>query len=351
MHAPSPAPARPAPGRAPPAGPARPAPCAPTTAPPWLGATVAAWVALAGPALPAHADVAKVNPPPPTPPPTHSIVRVEDVESPAMRAGLFAANDGRLPEAERLFRVALAELEAAGDSAAAAAAAHSNLGNVLLQEGRTAAALEQLDAAVALAPDAAVPLLNRSLALEQLAVEAGEGEGGGDASTTTTTTTTAASLLAAALADASAACVADPTEAAAFYDAGGILQRLGRTADALAAFTTAADLAPGLPGYRLRVATLLFEEGDLAGTGRAVRGVARRAPTYGEAHAVAAAVAWAAGEGGRAEAALDAALNLDSAWRSEAHARAATRWPPKLLAAYGRLLRLEGPGPGPSAGG
>ena len=319
---------RPAPGRALLTG-HRPA-AAPAS--PLLGAMAAALSLLFVPA-----SASSAAPPPPSPPPTHSIVRVEDVESPAMRAGFFAANDGRLPEAERLFRVALAQLEGeVPPSVAAVAAAHSNLGNVLLQEGRTQAALAELDAAVALAPGAAVPLLNRSLVFEQLAVD--EEERGDPAK--------AAPLLAAALADASDACVADPTEAAAFYDAGGILQRLGRHGDALAAFKTAADLAPGLPGYRLRAATLMFQQGDVAGAGRTMRGVTRRAPQYGEAHAAAAAVAWAAGEGGRAEASLDAALNLDSAWKKEAHVREATRWPPALVAAYGRLLRLEGPGPG-----
>lgn len=213
-----------------------------------------------------------------------------------MRAGLLAANEGRLPDAERLFRAVLA-----GDPGSASG--HSNLGNVLLQAGRPAAALAEFDAAVALAPGAAVPLLNRSLALEQLAVEA---RGAGQEAE-------ANRALDAALADATAACAADPTEPAAFFDAGGILQRLGQTGDALAAFRRAADLAPGLPGYRLRVGTLQFEVGDDTGAGVTVRGVTRRAPQYGEAHAVAAALAYAAGDVPAAETALDAALRSDGA--------------------------------------
>jgi len=291
----------------------------------------------------------------------HHNVRVEDVASPALRSGLEAANEGRLPEAERLFRVVLADLakgegapgassSSTAAAAAEAAAAHSNLGNVLLQEGRTAEALAELTTAVDLAPGAAVPLLNRSLAYEQLAVDeqaragAGGGGGGGGGDGPGSSAAVSTSYLEAGLADAAAACAADPTESAAFFDAGGILQRLGRTDAALAAFTRAADLAPGLPGYRLRAGTLLFETGDVDGAARTMRGVTRRAPSYGEAHAAAAAAAWAAGESGRAETDLEAALSQDSAWKRMEHVREVTRWGPKLLDAYGRLLRLEGPG-------
>ena len=290
------------------------------------------WAAFAAAALlslsPAPAALAAA----PTQP--HHNVRVEDVASPALRAGLEAANEGNLPEAERLFRLVLADLARAGEaSTPSAAAAHSNLGNVLLQEGRTSEALVELTTAVDLAPGAAVPLLNRSLAFEQLAVDEEQKEArAGD------------SFLAAALADASSACAADPTEAAAFFDAGGILQRLGRISDAAAAFSTAADLAPGLPGYRLRLGQLQFELGDVSAAARTMRGVTRRAPTYGEAHAASAAVSWAAGESGRAETDLEAALSQDSAWKRMEHVREVTRWGPKLLDAYGRLLRLEGPG-------
>jgi tetratricopeptide (TPR) repeat protein len=283
--------------------------------------------------------------PRPPPPPTqqqqqHSTIRVEDVASPAMRAGLLAANEGRLPEAERFFRTVLA-----GRDEGLKAAAASNLGNVLLQAGRTAEALAQLDAAVALAPGAAVPLLNRSLALEQLAVDAA-GPGGGTLrgpGGEPPGQPAAQAFLAAALADASAACDADPGEAAAFYDAGGILQRLGRMADALAAFSRAADVAPGLVGYRLRVGALQFETGDAAGAARTIRGVTRKAPTYVEAHAAAAAVAYAAGDGAGAEGELERALSLEEGWKDLAHVQAATRWPPRLVDAYARLLRLEGP--------
>ena len=151
----------------------------------------------------------------------------------------------------------------------------------------------------------------------------------------------ARTLLHAALADCDAAIAADASEFAAHFDRGGVLQRLGDVDGALAAFREAADLAPGIPGYRLREGELRFEAGDAPGAARVIRGVARRAPTYAEARAALAAVCWATGDVGGAEGALGAAVDLDPAWARPGHAAAATRFPPKLLAAYERLLRIE----------
>ena len=61
--------------------------------------------------------------------------------------------------------------------------------------------------------------------------------------------------------------------------------RLARWDQALVDFSTAADLAPGLAGYRLRQATLMFQQGDAGGARRVMSGIARKYGAYAEAHA------------------------------------------------------------------
>ena len=307
------------------------------------------------------------------PPSLAENVRVEDVESPALRAGLEAANERRWADAERLFRAFLVEEP---DSASAL----SNLSQVELSTGRPQKALEHLDRAVALAPRAAVPRLNRALAKEALAVAAAAAASPSPSPSSSSSPSPSSSssssssyelLLASAAEDARQASLLDPREFAAFFDLGNILERQGDFAGGLEAFARAADLAPGLPGYRLREAASMFQvavDSEAAGTRggggatatakpaaaaaaapsasvakarKLVAGVVRKNPTYAEAKAALAAMAWQAGDAAAAEDALDAAVRLEGDWRKPGHAGGATRWPPRLVEAYERLLAIE----------
>lgn len=254
-------------------------------------------------------------------------VRVQDVESPTLRAGLEAANEGRLDAAERFFKAYLAQEDPSS------ASGYSNLGNVHLQQKRAKLALEDFSKAVELAPDAPVPRLNRSIAYEALGVE--EEAAGRPAA--------AAKFYAAAIADCDAAIAADPAEFAAWFDRGNVQMRTGDFEGARASFERAADLAPGLAGYRLRAATLQYQTGDNAKAKQTVRGIVRKyGRSYGEARAVLAAVLWAEGDRDGAEEEVAAALDIDGGlWSNEAAVRANTRWPPALYDAYSRLLRLQ----------
>ena len=118
--------------------------------------------------------------------------------------------------------------------------------------------------------------------------------------------------------------------------------RLARWDQALVDFSTAADLAPGLAGYRLRQATLMFQQGDAGGARRVMSGIARKYGAYAEAHAALAAVEWDAGRAEAAEEQFSRAAALDAdAWGSMDAIRAGTRWPPRLLDAMQRFLALE----------
>lgn len=258
-----------------------------------------------------------------TPPAHAENVRVEDVNEATLRAGLVAANDGAWTVAEAAFRTVLARN---GPSPSVL----SNLASVRLQQGKAAAALSDADAAVALAPDAPAVRVVRALAHEALAVDA---QAKGDAQGTR-------SHLADALADTDAALAVDNTDFTALFDRGNILQRMERFDDAEAAYGAAADQAVGVIGYRARHAFLLYQNGKSAEAARELRGVVRRAPTYAEARAALAAVSWAAGDVGAAEAQLAAASSIDAGWGGKA-AVDGTRWPPSLRDAYERLVEVR----------
>jgi tetratricopeptide (TPR) repeat protein len=260
----------------------------------------------------------------PPPPCLAENVRLQDVESPTLRAGLEAATSGRLDAAERLFQVYLQE---APDSASG----YSNLGNVHLQQGLAVQAEADFTRAIDLWPSAPVPYLNRAIAREQLGVDALDD---GDPAA-------AAALWARAIADCDAAIERDPAEFAAWFDKGNVELRTADFPAALDSFRRAADLAPGLAGYRLRYATLLFQTGDPGGAAQQMRGLCRKYGNYGEAHAALAAVEWAAGRRAAAEEALVRAADVDPAWADGREVRRATRWPPKLYDAYEALLTIN----------
>lgn len=249
-------------------------------------------------------------------------VRVQDVQSPTLRAGLEAANEGRLAAAERFFQTYLAQEDASS------ASAYSNLGNVHLQQGRTKQAIEDFSKAVELAPTASVPYLNRAIAYEQLGLEAAS-------------TADRSALWDKAIADCDAAIEADPREFAAWFDRGNIQMRRKDYPGALDSFATAADLAPGLAGYRLREATLRWQTGDVIRAKQQVKGIVRKYGNYAEAHAVLAAFWWEDGTRAAAEEQLALALDADPGWGNIASVRENTRWPPALYELYAKLLAIE----------
>ena len=55
---------------------------------------------------------------------------------------------------------------------------------------------------------------------------------------------------------------------------------MGRFSNALAAYSRAADLAPGIAGYRLRQAELLFQNDRAHDADVMMRGVVRKSPSY-----------------------------------------------------------------------
>ncbi|KAG2501266.1 hypothetical protein HYH03_001072 [Edaphochlamys debaryana] len=259
------------------------------------------------------------------PPPAHaSNVRLEDVESPQLKAGLEAATSGDYATAEEVFsRLLVAD--------PTQASVWSNLGNVHMSLGRPQQAFEDYTHAVELAPYAPVPYLNRAIALEELGVQlSAQGQ-----------QAEAGRRWGEALADCDAAIERDRQEFAAWFNKGNVQLRLGEYDNALASYSAAADLAPGIAGYRLRAGQLQWQCGQADAAVRTVKGVLRKSPRYAEAHLSLAAMLWASGQEAAAEGQLEAAQELGGRWRDSDWVEANTRWPPALREALERLLALE----------
>lgn len=100
-------------------------------------------------------------------------------------------------------------------------------------------------------------------------------------------------------------------------------------------------MAPGIAGYRLRAAQLMFQTGDVDNAVRTVRGVARKYSNYAEAHASLAAMLWSQGRFGEAEGEFEAARELEPLWGRMQFIVANTRWPPALMEQFQRFLQID----------
>lgn len=182
--------------------------------------------------------------------------------------------------------------------------------------GKFTDAERNLSKAVELAPGAPVPLLNRAVSRQALG------------------------RLAEARDDCSAAIELDGNEFAAWHNRGQIEADMGEWERALADYTVAADLAPGLAGYRLKQGLAAWQTGDDALSRQLLAGLARKYAQYAEAHAALCAVLWALDEGSQAEEQFAYAKRLDSRWSSAEHA-VEMLWPPRAVAALDAFLRVE----------
>ncbi len=173
---------------------------------------------------------------------------------------------------------------------------------------------------------APVPYVNRALAHESIALQAPPD------------TPTRQHALQAALDDLAIAIQLDPKEFTAFFNRGNVLLRMGDFTAASSSYTQAADLAPGIAGYRLRAGTLYYQIGDTARALSTVRGVLRRNPRYAEAHLVLALILWEDGQRTAAEEEYAVATSLDDELGAGMDVvRRVTLWPPKLYDALSRF--------------
>lgn len=236
-------------------------------------------------------------------------VKLKDVENPKMQDALRAAVAGDLDTAEKLFSELIQEEPQS-------ASAWSNRGSVRISLRLFEDARADLTQAIQLAPDAPVPLLNRAIALEAL--------GRYDE----------------AINDCKSAIERDPEEYAAWFNLGNVDARVKNYEEALTAYARASLLAPGIAGYRLKQALILFQLERFREASKLLEGLVRKYPNYAEAHAALAAVFWSVGDRSRAEEQFSEATRREPLYGDLKWVSRELLWPPNVVKAMENFLAI-----------
>lgn len=236
-------------------------------------------------------------------------VRLKDVENPKLQEALRAAVVGDLENAETLFSELLEEDPKS-------ASVWSNRGSVRVSLQKFEQAADDFTKAIALAPNAPVPFLNRAISYEAM--------GRYDE----------------AIVDCKTAIVNDPEEYAAWFNLGNVLVRVSDFDAALKSYARASVLAPGIAGYRLKEALVLFELDRLEETRKLVQGLVRKYPNYAEAHAVLAAVLWKEGNRAQAEGQFNEATSREPRYQDIRWVANELQWPPGIIKAMSKFLNI-----------
>jgi tetratricopeptide (TPR) repeat protein len=193
----------------------------------------------------------------------------------------------------------------------------SNRGNARVSQNRLKDAIADYNKAIELAPNAPDPYLNRGTALEGL----GRWEE--------------------AIADYNHVLELEPNDPAAYNNRGNAEAGMGRWEEAIADYKQAADMAPEYAFARANYALALYQVGQTDEALRVMRNLVRKYPKFADMRAALTAALWETGQRGEAESNWVAVIGLDSRYRKldwVAHTR---RWPPKMVDAMEKFLKLK----------
>lgn len=223
----------------------------------------------------------------------------------------FAATDrGDFETAEQLWGEAIARMP---DNPAT----WSNRGNSRVSQFKLEAAIADFDKASELAPNQPGPYINRGTAWEGLK----EWDK--------------------AIADYNRGLALDPEDAVALNNRGNAEGGKGDWEAARQDFYHAAELARGFALPNINYALSLYQLGEKAEGTRKLRNLVRRYSQAADPRAALTAVLWDQGRPGEAESNWAAAVNLDSRYNDVDWVRNIRRWPPALVNALDRFLKLE----------
>lgn len=237
-------------------------------------------------------------------------VRLKDVENPKLQEALRAAVAGDLENSERIFTELIEEDPED-------ASVWSNRGSVRLSMDKFDEATNDLSQAIKLAPEASVPFLNRAIAYEALGHYKD------------------------AIEDCKSAIVNDPEEFAAWYNLGNVDVKVQDYDGALVAYERASALAPGIAGYRLKQALVLFQLNRPVEARKLVEGLVRKYPNYAEAHAALAAILWSEDRRSSAEDQFTEATIREPLYREIGWVNIALQWPPSIVQALENFLSIK----------
>lgn len=193
----------------------------------------------------------------------------------------------------------------------------SNRGNAKVSQNNLQSAIADFDQAIELAPTATDPHLNRGTAWEGL----GEWEQ--------------------AIADYRRVLELDPQDAMGYNNLGNAFAGQGEWPEAIAYYQKATELAPNFAFARANYALALYQVGETAKSLQTMRNIVRKYPQFADMRAALTAVLWNNGKQGEAESNWVAAIGLDPRYRNLQWLEVNRRWPPQMVAALEKFLKLQ----------
>ncbi len=193
----------------------------------------------------------------------------------------------------------------------------SNRGNAKVSQNNLKSAIADFDQAIKLAPTATDPYLNRGTAWEGL----GEWEN--------------------AIADYRQLLELDPQDAMGYNNLGNAFAGKREWQDAIAYYQKATELAPNFAFARANYALALYQVGETAQSLQTMRNIVRKYPQFADMRAALTAVLWNDGKQGEAESNWVAAIGLDPRYRNLQWLEVNRRWPPQMVAALEKFLKLQ----------
>lgn len=193
----------------------------------------------------------------------------------------------------------------------------SNRGNAKVSQNNLKSAIADFDQAIKLAPAATDPYLNRGTAWEGL----GEWEK--------------------AIADYRQLLELDPQDAMDYNNLGNAFAGQGNWTEAIAYYQKATELAPNFAFARANYALALYQIGETAKSLQTMRNIVRKYPQFADMRAALTAVLWNDGKQGEAESNWVAAIGLDPRYRNLQWLEVNRRWPPQMVAALEKFLKLQ----------
>jgi tetratricopeptide (TPR) repeat protein len=197
------------------------------------------------------------------------------------------------------------------------AGAWSNRGNSRVSQNKLPDALTDYNKAIELAPQATDPYLNRGTALEGL----GRWEE--------------------AIADYNHVLELDPQDAMAYNNRGNAKSGLGKWQEAIADYQTAVAISPNFAFARANYALALYETGQVEQAIREMRNIVRKYPQFADVRAALTAAYWVNRKQGEAESNWVSAYGLDTRYKDINWVKNIRRWPPSLVAALDKFLKLQ----------
>ncbi|MBW4508984.1 MAG: tetratricopeptide repeat protein [Scytonematopsis contorta HA4267-MV1] len=197
------------------------------------------------------------------------------------------------------------------------AAILSNRGNSRVSQHKLEEALEDYNKAVKFAPNVTDPYLNRGTAYEGL--------GKWDE----------------AIADYNHVLELDPKDAMAYNNRGNAEAGLRKWDEAIADYQKSNLLAPDFAFARANYALALYETGKNKEAIREMKNILRKYPKFADVRAALTAALWVKGDQGEAESNWVAAYGLDSRYKDIDWVQNIRRWPPSMVAALQKFLKLK----------